>query len=111
MTVRYRTDDTGLTLTLFHGNLGAIAKAPMERFAAWRHSARRIFCASCGSAAVALTVLRSRKFDLIVTSRLSDFDLRRIINLADGADVLVLEALTSPSELLSLVAQRLNRGK
>jgi hypothetical protein len=41
---------------------------------------------------------------------LSDFDLGGIINLADGADVLVLDELTSPSELLSLVAQRLNRS-
>jgi DNA-binding response OmpR family regulator len=52
-------------------------------------------------------VLRSQKFDLIVLSWLSDYDLQRIINLADGADVLVLEDLTVPSELLSLVAQRL----
>jgi hypothetical protein len=42
-----------------------------------------------------------------VLSWLSDYDLQRIINLADGADVLVLEDLTVPSELLSLVAQRL----
>jgi hypothetical protein len=54
-------------------------------------------------------VLRSQKFDLIVASRLSDSDLHRIINLSDGAEVLVLEDLTIPSELLSLVAQRLNR--
>jgi hypothetical protein len=54
-------------------------------------------------------VLRSQKFDLIVLSKLSDSDLHRILNLADGADVLVLDEFTSPSELLSLVAQRLNR--
>ena len=53
-------------------------------------------------------LLRSQKFDLIVLSRFSDFDLHRIINLADGAEVLVVEALTAPSEWLSLVAQRLN---
>ena len=56
-------------------------------------------------------MLRSQKFDLIVISRLSDFDLHRIINLADGADVLVLEELTMPSELLSLVAERLDRQR
>jgi hypothetical protein len=55
-------------------------------------------------------VLRSQKFDLIVLSWLSDYDLQRIINLADGADVLVLGDLTPPSELLSLVAQRLQRS-
>jgi DNA-binding response OmpR family regulator len=54
-------------------------------------------------------VLRSQKFDLIVLSSLSGTDLHRIVNLADGADVLVLDGLTMPSELLSLVAQRLNR--
>ena len=54
-------------------------------------------------------VLRSQNFDLIVLSRLSDFDLHRIINFADGADVLALDGFTSPSELLSLVAQRLDR--
>jgi DNA-binding response OmpR family regulator len=60
---------------------------------------------------VAEVVLRSQKFDLIVLSRLSDFDMQRIVNLADGADVLVLEELTAPSELLSLVAQRLDRQR
>jgi hypothetical protein len=53
--------------------------------------------------------LRSRKFDLIILSRLSDSDVHRIVNFADGADVLVLEELTAPSELLFLVAQRLQR--
>jgi DNA-binding response OmpR family regulator len=59
---------------------------------------------------VAEMVLRGRKFDLIVLSTmLDDSDLHRIINFADGADVLVLEEFTFPSELLFLVAQRLNR--
>ena len=58
---------------------------------------------------VAEMVLRSQKFDLIVVSRLSNPDLQRIINLSHGADVLALDALTFPSELISLVAQRLNR--
>jgi DNA-binding response OmpR family regulator len=67
--------------------------------------------AASASPKIAEIVLRSQKFDLIVLSRLSDSDLHRIINFADGADVLVLDAVTSPSELLSLVAQRLNRGQ
>jgi hypothetical protein len=54
-------------------------------------------------------VLRSQNFDLIVVSRLSDSDLHRVNNLADGADMLVLGALTLPSEMLFLVAQRLDR--
>ena len=54
-------------------------------------------------------VLRRQRFDLIVLSRMNDSDLHRIIDLADGTDVLVLEELTMPSELLSLVAERLNR--
>jgi hypothetical protein len=67
--------------------------------------------AASASPQVAEIVLRSQKFDLIVISRLSDFDLHRIINLADGADVLVLGELTMPSELLSLVAERLDRQR
>jgi hypothetical protein len=39
----------------------------------------------------------------------SDYDLHKIVNAAVGADVLVLDGLTMPSELLSLVAQYLNR--
>jgi hypothetical protein len=55
--------------------------------------------------------LRSQKFDLIVVSRLSDSDLHRISNLSDDADVLVLEEITLPSELISFVAQRLDRQR
>jgi hypothetical protein len=58
---------------------------------------------------VAEILLRSQKFDLVVVSRLRDSDLHRIINLSDGAEVLVLDGLTMPTELISLVAQRLNR--
>jgi DNA-binding response OmpR family regulator len=67
----------------------------------------------CAPAApqVAEIMLRSQKFDLIVLSGPTDFDLHRIINLADGADVLVLEELTMPSELLSLVAERFYRQR
>jgi hypothetical protein len=67
--------------------------------------------AASASPQVAEIVLRSQKFDLIVLSRPTDFALHRIINLADGADLLVLEELTMPSELLSLVAERLDRQR
>jgi CheY-like chemotaxis protein len=67
--------------------------------------------AASASPQLAEILLRSRKFDLIVLSWLSDYDLQRIINLSDGAEVLVLEELTMPSELLSLLAQRLNRQR
>jgi DNA-binding response OmpR family regulator len=67
--------------------------------------------AASASPQLAESVLRSQKFDLIVLSWLSDYDSHRIINLADGADVLVLEDLTTPAELLSLVARRLNHNQ
>jgi hypothetical protein len=67
------------------------------------------FDAASASPKLAEIALRSKKFDLIIVSWLRDFDLSRIINLADGAEVLVLEVFNMPSELLSLVAQRLNR--
>ena len=54
-------------------------------------------------------VLRSQKFDLIVLSTMSDYEKDRILGLADGADVLVLDGFTMPLELLWLVAERLNR--
>jgi CheY-like chemotaxis protein len=49
-------------------------------------------------------VLRRQNFDLLVLSNLSRSNLLKIINLADGANVLVLYDITLPSELLSLVA-------
>jgi DNA-binding response OmpR family regulator len=54
------------------------------------------------------TVLRSQTFDLIVVSRLSDSDLQRVDSLAGGADMVVLGGLTLSSEMLFLVAQRLD---
>jgi hypothetical protein len=77
-----------------------------SRFAVLKASG---FDAASATPRVAEVVLRGHRFDLIVVSRLSDSDLHRVNNLSDGADVLVLDALTMPSELLSLVAQRLNR--
>jgi hypothetical protein len=67
--------------------------------------------ASSASPRFADIVLRGHEFDLIVLSGLSDFDLQRIIGLADGAEVLVLDAFTMPRELLSLVAQRLDLAR
>ena len=64
--------------------------------------------AASASPQVAETVLRGRGFDLIVLSGMHDTDLQRIVNLADGADILVLEERTPPDLLLHLVAQRLN---
>jgi hypothetical protein len=65
--------------------------------------------AASASPQVAEILLRSQKFDLIVLSSLRDSDLHRVINLSDGAEVLVLDGFTMLSKLLSLVAQRLNR--
>ena len=55
-------------------------------------------------------MLRSQKFDLIVISSVNDSDLHRLVNLSDGAEVLVLDEFIMPSDLLSLVAQRLTMG-
>jgi hypothetical protein len=77
-----------------------------SRCAVLKHSG---YDAASASPQVAEILLRSQKFDLIVISTVSDYDLHRIINFSDGAEVLVLDRLTMPSKLLSLVAQRLNR--
>jgi hypothetical protein len=79
-----------------------------SRCAVLKHSG---YDAASASPEIAEIVLRSRKFDLIVRSRLSDSDLNRIINFADGADVMVLDGFTSPTELLSVAAERLNRDQ
>jgi hypothetical protein len=49
-------------------------------------------------------LLRSQRFDLLIVSSLSDCDLHRIIDLSDGADLVVLKASTTASELLCFVA-------
>jgi hypothetical protein len=67
--------------------------------------------AASASPSVAGIMLRSRKFDLIILSDLADFDVNSLVNFSDGADVLVLEALTTPPELLTLVAERLDRQR
>jgi CheY-like chemotaxis protein len=65
--------------------------------------------ATAAASQLADIVLRIQKFDLIVLSATSDCDWHRIFNLADGADVLVLDGFTMPLELLWLVAERLSR--
>jgi DNA-binding response OmpR family regulator len=64
--------------------------------------------ASSASPEVAESLLRSQEFDLIVVSALSDYDKHRILNLVDGAKLLVLKGLTMPKDLLALVRERLN---
>jgi CheY-like chemotaxis protein len=64
-----------------------------------------------GSPQLAEILLRIQKFDLIVLSWLSDYDLHRIVDLSDGAELLVLEEITMPPELLSLVTQRLDQQR
>jgi DNA-binding response OmpR family regulator len=65
--------------------------------------------AAAATPLVAEIVLRSHRFDLILISSLNDSDLQKIVNFSDGAEVLVLDELVLPAELLSLVKQRLNR--
>jgi hypothetical protein len=66
---------------------------------------------TAASPELAETILRSQQFDLIVISGVSDFELHRIVDLANGANVLVLDEIILPAELLSLVAQRLDRQR
>jgi hypothetical protein len=78
-----------------------------SRCAVLTHSGYNV---SPASPRLAEIVLRSQKFDLIVlSSTVSDYDLNRILNLSDGADVLALDGFTMPSQLLFLVEHRLNR--
>ena len=67
--------------------------------------------ASAASPQLAEIVLRYRKFDLIVISNVSEFDLHRIINFSDGAGVLVLDENMMPAELLAVIERRVNRQK
>jgi hypothetical protein len=66
---------------------------------------------TAASPGLAESVLRGEKFDLIVISGVSDFELQTIVNFADGANVLVLEKIMFPDELISVVADRLNRQR
>jgi CheY-like chemotaxis protein len=56
-------------------------------------------------------VLRSHRFDLIILSSPNEADLYRIINLSDGAEVLVLDESVMPPELLTMLAHRLKRQR
>jgi CheY-like chemotaxis protein len=64
--------------------------------------------AASASPQLAEIVLRSQKFDLLVLSSMNDHDLHKVLHLSDGAEVLVLDELIMPSELLALVAHRLD---
>jgi CheY-like chemotaxis protein len=96
------------------GNFGAAKILCVEADAAVLESRCAVlkysgYDATPASPRIAEIALRSQKFDLIILSSLRDSDLHRVINLSDGADVLVLDGITLPSKMLSLVAQRLNR--
>ncbi len=78
------------------------------RCAVLKHSG---YDAASASPQLAEVLLRSRKFDLLVISSLNDRDLQRVVNLCDGAEVLVLEEITLPSELLAMVAEKLGRKR
>jgi hypothetical protein len=97
-------------------NLGAAKILCVEPYVAVLESRCAVlkysgFDASSASPRFAEIVLRGREYDLIVLSGLSDFDMHRVIGLADGAEVLVLDGFTMPRELLSLVAQRLDLAR
>jgi hypothetical protein len=66
--------------------------------------------AASASPRAAEVVLRSQKFDLLVISRVSDQDLHRIINLSDGAELLVLDGLIMPYAGNPLIFLRLRAG-
>lgn len=67
--------------------------------------------AASPSPQLAEIVLRSEKIDLLIVSSQNDSDLHRVLNLSDGAEVLILDGLTMPSKLLSLVTQRSSRQR
>ena len=90
-------------------NFGAAKILCVEPYLAVLESRRAILKYSgydsvWASPQLAEIVLRSQNFDLLVLSNLSRSNLLKIINLADGANVLALYDITLPSELLSLVA-------
>jgi DNA-binding response OmpR family regulator len=71
-----------------------------SRCAVLKYSGYDVASASPQSAEI---LLRSQRFNLLVVSSLSNHDLHRIIDLSDGADLVVLKAVTTASELLSFV--------
>ena len=56
-------------------------------------------------------LLSYQKFDLVVLSVADDWELNRLINLADGADILVLSESTMLADLPSIVAERLHHRR
>lgn len=67
------------------------------------------YSAVSASPELAKTILAQRKFDMIVTSGLSERELASIVRLANGAELLVLGRLTVPTVLLFLVDERLRQ--
>jgi hypothetical protein len=76
-----------------------------SRCAILKHSGYDVASAPPRGAAI---VLQSRKFDLLILSSLSDSELHRLVNISDGAKMLVLDVFTRPLELLSLVKESLD---
>jgi CheY-like chemotaxis protein len=64
---------------------------------------------SKASAAFAEIILSSQKFDLIVISNATEVEVNRIMNVSDGAGLLVVAEFTSPHDMLLEVADRLQR--
>ena len=69
------------------------------------------FDACSASPHLAEVLLRSQTFDLLVVSSLNERDFHSVVNLSDSAEVLILDGITMPSELLALVTQRMNRHR
>jgi CheY-like chemotaxis protein len=63
--------------------------------------------ATAASPQLAEILLTYRKFDLLVVSRASAYEIDRLVNVSDGAQILVLNELATPVDLLNLVAARL----
>ena len=97
--------DFGIAKILCVEHDGAVLES---RCAILKHSG---YDSTSTSPRVVEILLRGQRFDLIVLSRLNDSELQRITDLADGTDVLILQELTMPFELVSLVAERLNRQR
>jgi hypothetical protein len=74
-----------------------------RRCAALRASGYDVFSASPRTAEV---VLRGQKFDLVIVSALTENDQTRILNLADGAQVMTLHGPIPTQDMVALVASR-----
>jgi DNA-binding response OmpR family regulator len=56
---------------------------------------------------VAEILLSGQKFDLVVLSGLDEYNVSRIVNVADGAEILVLTGFIKPPALIHLVAEKI----